>query len=350
MAHKNETPVLVLSLLVTLGLLGGGVWWFTRQAFHGKTSTATSTEPSSPLAAHPPQQGSATFADVQAVPSGLFNYGGSTTWAPIRGQVDTEIQKAWPSFRLVYTNPVSEPPGSTTGIRMLLNNQLAFAQSSRSLKPEEYQEAKTRGFNLNEIPVALEGIAIAVNPNLNIPGLTVEQLKGIYTGQISNWSQVGGPNVAIVPYSRPAEDSGTVEFFVENVLGGSKFSNTVKTIGTTTQAIRELSINSGGIYYASAPEIISQCTIKPLPVGRSSNQLIAPYQQPFVPASQCPAQRNQIDAAALQTGQYPLTRRLFVVVKQNGQGDQQAGEAYAKLLLTDQGQNLLTQAGFVRIR
>jgi phosphate transport system substrate-binding protein len=45
-----------------------------------------------------------------------------------------------------------------------------------------------------------------------------------------------------------------------------------------------------------------------------------------------------------------LTRRLFVIVKQNGQADQQAGEAYANLLLTNQGQDLLTQAGFVRIR
>ncbi len=79
-------------------------------------------------------------------------------------------------------------------------------------------------------------------------------------------------------------------------------------------------------------------------------ELVAPYQEPFIELSQCPQQRNQLNTPAFQSGKYPITRRLFVIVKQDGGVDQQAGEAYAKLLLTFQGQELIAKAGFVGIR
>ncbi|MFM7354496.1 MAG: phosphate ABC transporter substrate-binding protein, partial [Microcystis aeruginosa] len=60
--------------------------------------------------------------------------------------------------------------------------------------------------------------------------------------------------------------------------------------------------------------------------------------------------RNQLNELAFQKGEYPITRRLFVIIKQNGQLDEQAGEAYANLLLTDQGQELIKKAGFVPLR
>ncbi|MBD3880669.1 PstS family phosphate ABC transporter substrate-binding protein [Phormidium tenue FACHB-886] len=359
MAQKNDAPALIVSLLVTLGLIGGGLWWlrqsdFSIGNFGGGASPSVSppvTNSSPAAATQSAGQTAQTFAEVENVPSGLFNYGGSTSWAPIRGQVDPQIQSAWSGFRLRYTQPATGSPGSSMGIRMLLNNQLSIAQSSRSLKPEEYQAAQTRGFTLKEIPVALEGIAVAVHPGLNLPGLTIDQLKGIYTGQITNWNQVGGADVPIVPYSRRPADGGTVEFFVENVLGGAGFDATVQYINTTTEALQAVATNPGGIYYASAPEVVGQCGVQPLALGRQSTELVAPYQEPSVPAAECSAQnRTQLDADALQSGQYPLTRRLFVIVKQNGQADQQAGEAYANLLLSEQGQSLLSKAGFIRIR
>ncbi|MBD2089563.1 hypothetical protein H6F67_06820 [Microcoleus sp. FACHB-1515] len=89
--------------------------------------------------------------------------------------------------------------------------------------------------------------------------------------------------------------------------------------------------------------------MKSLAIGRQSGQFVAPYQGQIFLSPQCPGQRTQLDLDALRDN-YPLTRRLFVIVKQNGQSDQQAGEAYANLLLTRQGQDLLRQAGFVPIR
>jgi len=338
MAQKNETPTAILALLLTVGLLGLGLWWLTRQTGFRVQQLVQQTETSS------------TFASVQKVPSGVFNYGGSTTWAPLRGQVDPVIQQAFPNFQLRYTDPPTGVPGSGSGIGMLLEDQLAIAQSSRPLEDKEYQRAKDRGFTLKQIPVALEGIAIIVHPTLNIPGLTLDQLKGIYTGQIRNWSQVGGSDRPIVPYSRQLEAGGTVKFFDDNVMNGQPFGKSVQFVSNTTQAIRQISTNPDGLYYASAPEVIQQCTVKPLPIGRTPDKLIPPYAPPFIPSTQCPERRNQINRKALQNGEYPLTRLLFVIVKQDGQLDQQAGEAYAQLLLTNQGQDLINKAGFVRIR
>lgn len=146
------------------------------------------------------------------------------------------------------------------------------------------------------------------------------------------------------------EEGVTIEFFAENILEDQKFGTNVEFLSTTTQALQKVADNPGGIYYASAPEVVPQYTVKPLPIGRKPDSLIAPYQQPLVPSSQCPTKRNQLNVSAFQNGQYPITRRLFVIVKQNNQIDQQAGIAYANLLLTAQGQELIAKAGFVRIR
>lgn len=192
--------------------------------------------------------------------------------------------------------------------------------------------------------------AIAVNPTLNVPTLTVAQVKDIYTGKITNWQDVGGTNLPIIPYSRSKEAGGTVEFFIENVLNKENFGSNVTFIGTTTEALRKLASSPGGIYYASAPEVVPQCLIKSLPLGRTNSQFVPPYIEPFVPPSECPGKRNQLNAQAFRSGDYPITRNLFVIVKQNGQLDQQAGEAYANWLLTPQGQELIEKAGFVRLK
>ncbi|MGB7440442.1 MAG: PstS family phosphate ABC transporter substrate-binding protein [Coleofasciculaceae cyanobacterium] len=346
MSQKNESTVLVVSLLLTLGLVGAGLWWFTRESDSGEEFQGTTQVTTKKLEAKTVE----TLAQLENVPNGLFSYGGSTTWAPIRKEVDPAIQTVWPQFRLRYTDPTTGAPGSGSGIKMLLDNQLAFSQSSRPLKDEEYQRAEQRGFKLEAIPVAIDGIAIAVNPELEIPGLTTSQLKDIYTGKLTNWNQVGGSNLPITPYSRRREEGGTIEFFVENILGGEEFAANVEFIPTTTQALRKISEDIGGIYYASAPEIVPQCTVKSIPIGRTVDKLVTPYQEPFVPLSQCPGQRNQLNIAAFNKGDYPITRNLFVVVKKNGQVDEEAGNTYANLLLSNQGQELISNAGFVRIR
>jgi phosphate transport system substrate-binding protein len=343
MSQKNEILPLLLTVMVTSAVLGGIAWWLLNKTFPNLNDRSNSSSSSN-------NQISETLGAVKNVPEGLFNYGGSTTWAPIRKEVDFIIQQVWPKFRLVYTDPTAGTPGTGSGIRMLIENQLAFSQASRSLKDEEIQRAQQRGLTLKEVPVAIDGIAIAVHPDLPVSGLTITQLKDIYTGKIRNWRQVGGPNLAIIPYSRRKEDGGTVEFFIDQVLEKADFGDNIQYVYSTTPALRKVSQNLGGIYYASAPEVVPQCGIKTLPLGKSENKLVAPYQEPSIPSSQCPQKRNQLNELAFQKGEYPITRRLFVIIKQNGQLDEQAGEAYVDLLLTDQGQELIEKAGFVPLR
>ncbi len=351
MSQKNETPILILSLLITVGLIGGGFWWFTRKTSFNFNQATKPQEinATSPNVTQQKLSGN-NFASIQNVPTGLFNYGGSTSWATVRLAVDPAIQAARPEFRLRYVEPISGNPGSGTGIQALIDGQLAFAQSSRPILDEELNRAKQRGFTLQQIPIAIDGLAVAVNPNINIPGLTVDQLQSIYTSKITNWSQVGGSNIPIKAYSRRISDGGTVELFVQDILGGQDFSSNVELVSTTTQALKKVASSPGGIYYASAPEVVPQCSIKPLPLGRTQGQYIAPYQDPIVLPSECPGRRNKLNIEAFQSGKYPITRNLFVVVKQNDQTEQQTGVAYANLLLTEQGQELISQAGFVKIR
>jgi serine/threonine protein kinase len=302
--------------------------------------------PSSDASLAPPP----SFGAVQRVPAGLFNYGGSTTWALIRREVDPILQASQPTFKLRYTHPVTGKPGSNTGIRMLLEGQLAFSQSSRPLEDAEYQEAQQQGISLKQIPVALEGIAIVVHPSLAIPGLNLSQLQGIYTGKIVNWKEVGGPNRAITPYSRLLTDSGTVEFFVKNVLNGNLLGGNVRYVDNTTVGVQKVTNDPGSVYFTSAPEAVTQCGVKALPLARESTEFVSPYQQPLVPAEMCGKQKNRLNVEVFKTGEYPITRQLFVIVRQDQQIAQQAGEAYANLLLTNEGQELVAKSGFVRIR
>ncbi|GAB4204345.1 MAG: PstS family phosphate ABC transporter substrate-binding protein [Coleofasciculaceae cyanobacterium] len=346
MSSRNpyqELTLLALSIFGTLAILGGILFLFNR-LFPDKSSLGIK------LSNQSEKSSCENLTKGQKIPTGLFNYGGSTTWAPLRRDVDPILQSICPQFRLRYTDHPTRTPGSGTGIQMVIENQLDFSQSSRSLKAEEQQLAQQKGLTLKEIPVAIDGIAIAVNPNLNVPAITVDQLRQIYTGQITNWSQVGGRDLKITPYSRRKEDGGTVEFFVDNVLEKKDFAENVEKVYSTTEGLQKVRDTLGGIYYASAPEVVGQCSINPLPLINKSNQRVPPYKLPFIPPTQCPNQRNQLNASAFQSGEYPITRKLFVIVKQNNGIEQQAGEAYTNWLLTDEAQQLIEKAGFVRIR
>ncbi|MDY7022158.1 MAG: serine/threonine-protein kinase, partial [Cyanobacteriota bacterium] len=339
---SKKPQILVLATTILLGLIGVGVWGFTQfQGGSDPSSSQTSLSAS--------QSQAQTFAQVPKIPTGLFSHGGSTTWVPIRESIDSKIQTVWPQFKLRYIQHPTKPPSSTTGIYMLLNDQLAFSESSRPLKAKEKEQAQQKGFEIKEIPIAIDAIAVAINPQINIQGLTVMQLRDIYLGRITNWQEVGGPDIEITPYSRSSE-SGTVDFFLENILEGQELAANIEIIKTTTLGIRKVANNLGGIYFASAPEIVGQCDIKAIAIGLEPDQLIPPYQEPLVPPEDCPNQRNQLNQAAFQSGEYPITRRLYVIIKQNGQIDQEAGEAYANLLLTPQGQDLVEQAGYTRIK
>lgn len=339
MSSNRESAILIGTLLATLGVVAGGLWWIKEYLKIGSQTTATAPNST-------PKQIDSN-CQIANAPKGLFSYGGSTAWAPIRRESEPIIARLCPHFRLRYTDPIGRVPGSQTGIDMLIDGQLAFSQSSHSLTPENIEKAQARGIKLKQVPVAIDAIAIAVHPQQQVSQLTIEELRDIYTGKLTNWKQLGGANLEITPYSRPLSDSGTVEFFTENVLQNGKFAQNVEYLTNSTLAIRRVAKDPGAIYYASAPEMVYQCSIKPISLVNNARQPIPPYQKPLVSASDCPEKRNQLNKTAFTNATYPITRRIFAIVKIDDRSDGQAGEAYAQWLLTDLGQKAIEQAGFV---
>ncbi|MBO3457335.1 substrate-binding domain-containing protein [Aetokthonos hydrillicola Thurmond2011] len=328
---------LIIGKVMTIVVLGGLFWWLLKMRWIGVDANSSSS--------YSAAAAKFSYESVTDVPIGSFKYGGSPAWASIRQLVDSQIQSARPELQLHYVAPSQGSPSSSLGIRMLIDGQLDFAQSSRPLTDEEYAIAKQRGFTLEQRQVGVDGIAVIVNPSLNVSGLTVSQLQEIYQGRITNWKQVGGPNLPITPFSQHLDDAD-IAIFPENQTKRQKLSQNVHYVNSTTEAIREVSKTNGGIYYAPASTVVLQCTVKPLSLGRTTSELIPPYRQPLVLPQQCPTQRNQVNTEAIKNGSYPITTNLFVIIKHNNNREEQAGEAYTRLLLTDEGQKAISRLGF----
>lgn len=139
--------------------------------------------------------------------------------------------------------------GSGVGIAALLNGTTDIANSSRPMKDEEKTRLRdTRHVEANETRVALDALAVYVNTANPIEQLTLEQLSQIYTGRVTNWNQVGGPDLPIVLYSRE-NNSGTYAFFKEHVLKNADFAATAQTLPGTAAVINAVTRDRGGIGY-----------------------------------------------------------------------------------------------------
>lgn len=336
-------------LLVTVGFLSGffGLLLFMTGSLGGIIRVSTQRN----LKSSDSELVSGSLNTIALVPQGIYNYGGSATMVPIRQVIGRLVRSTFPEFQLRNLDPAGSAPNSTTGINMMLSGELSFSDSSRSIKPEEHEMADSLGFELQQLPVAIDGIAIVVHPDLAIEGLTLDQLESIFLGQVTNWSQVGGPNLEIQPFSMLPSTSGTASFFVERILDGNSLGERVEIINETTPVLRRVASSPGSIYYVSAPLAVPQCSVKTLPIATAEGRpFIAPYETPAVELSNCPKQRNQINKDALRNGTYPLTRRLFVVTKKGESDDAIAGQAYGDIVLSNEGQDLVQEAGFVNIR
>jgi phosphate transport system substrate-binding protein len=281
--------------------------------------------------------------DVLNVPNGQFFYGGTMGAAALRSRdFLKEIHLAHPNFRLRYLDPMSIPPDSGTGIKMLLDGELSFSESQRPLREREYQQARERGFTLRQIPVAMTGSAFYVHPELRLQGLSLKQLKGIYTGQIANWSEVGGPDLAIVPVSQDIDPTGsTLSLLLRDVPRHHQtLADTITYVRDTTAAVRKVAMTPGAIGFGTQALVAKQRSIHLIGLARGSTRQ---YIQPV-------GFDGHINKTALQDGSYPLIQRIFVIIRQDGTLDEMAGIAYANLLLSEKGQTLISQADYLPIR
>lgn len=223
---------------------------------------------------------------VKNLPDGVYRYGGSTSFAPLRARVGRDpvargfgvndaIERAHPRYRLRYVEPSAIPTGTAAGTALLLADKLDIAQSSQPLKDSEYVQARERGAVLQEVPVAVDGIAFCTHPGLRLPGLSTEQVRALLVGELGNWQQVGGPDLAVTPVLRSPDPSGTVEFVKEVVLPGKAPSRRTLYVANTTRSLRKVAATPGAIGFATSTEVCNQQRVRELPfsVGAQATRI-----------------------------------------------------------------------------
>lgn len=164
---------------------------------------------------------------------------GSTTVLPIAEVAAEMFQSSHPGTRVLVAGV-----GSSAGIESVTNGTSDIGTSSRDLKPEE----KTLG--LVDTPLALDAIAVIVNPSNPVTSLTMTQVAQIFEGRITNWSQVGGPDLPIGLVNRD-EASGTREAFSKIVLNGKDFDPAAAVLPGTGQVRSVVAQSAGAIGYIS---------------------------------------------------------------------------------------------------
>jgi phosphate transport system substrate-binding protein len=275
---------------------------------------------------------------VPNVPKGLFNYHNALPFAAIMAKgMDAAIARSFPEFQLRYTEPRRGNPGSGAAIQMLIDGEVSIATSSRPLEDTEFDRARERNFTLEQIPVAIDGTVFYTHPDVSIPGLSLNQAQAIYSGKITNWQELGGPNLPIVPLSLDPVATATPKQALGDVA--EKLGQTVRIVRDSTEAIRIVGSTPGAIHFAGGSTIIGQKTIRILSIAKAhSNAYVSPITQP-----------GEANQQAFRDGTYPLTRRLFVLIRRDGTFEEQAGVAYANLLLSGEGQRMIESAGFVAL-
>lgn len=138
--------------------------------------------------------------------------------------------------------------GSGTGIAALLNGSTDICEASRDMKEKEYKQAEEVNVEPFRVSIALDGIAVFLNENNPVKELTNAQLKGIYTGSITNWKEVGGGDSRIILYGRE-NNSGTYAFFKEHVLDEEDYSEYTQTLPGTAAVVNAVSKDVNGIGY-----------------------------------------------------------------------------------------------------
>lgn len=192
------------------------------------------------------------FGAESAVAGGTVSTDGSTSMEKVIGSLGEKFQLDNPDIAFTYN-----PTGSGSGISAALEGRCDIGLSSRALKDDE----KAKG--LKPTVLAYDGISIIVNPSNPVKDLTVEQIKDIYTGKITNWKDVGGNDAGIVVVGREA-GSGTRDGF-ESVTGTKEQCKYRQELTSTGDVIAAAQGNPNAIGYASTAAVGK--TVKTLTVG-----------------------------------------------------------------------------------
>ena len=268
----------------------------------GSSAPAAST--AAPAAAAP----ETTAAPAVEKLSGTVSTDGSTSMEKVIGVLKESFEAANEGVSVTYN-----PTGSGTGIKAVQEGRCDIGLSSRALKAEE-EESGLVGTTL-----AIDGIAVIVNPANTVEDLDVETIAKIYTGEITNWSEVGGEDGEIVLIGREA-GSGTRGGF-EEITGTVDKCQYRQELSSTGDVITAVSQNPGAIGYASLASV--KDTVKALKVAG-----VAPSEE------------------TVKDGSY-LIQRPFVLVTKKDVVLPQAAQAFFDYATSSDANEVISAAGVV---
>jgi phosphate transport system substrate-binding protein len=238
---------------------------------------------------------------------------GSTTVLPIAQMAAEAYMKSHPEVNISVSGG-----GSGNGIKALIDGTTDIADSSRFIKETEIKLAQEKGILPVPHRVAVDCIVPVVHPSNNLSDISLEQLKGIYTGKINNWKMLGGPDKAVAIISRDTS-SGTYEVWEQKVLQKERVTPRALLQASNGAIVQSVAHNKYAIGYVG--------------IG---------YINPQVKALTVNSMRATLDSA--RSGAYPISRPLFMFT--NGWPE---GEVFdlINFILTPEGQRIVEQEGFV---
>ena len=241
---------------------------------------------------------------------------GSTTVLPI-------TQKAAEAFREVdkSISITIEGSGSGNGIKAILDGTCDIANSSRAMKDKELKAADEKGLKIKEYTVALDMIVPVVHPSNTVKNLTLDQLKAIYDGSISNWKQVGGKDESIVIISRDTS-SGTYEVWSELALKKADVRKDALLQASNGAVVSAVAGNPKAIGYVGYGYLTD--TIKPLNVN---------------------GVEGNVDNG--KSGKFPISRGLYKYVNENKFSPE--AKKFMDYVMGPEGQKIVKEAGFIPV-
>jgi len=240
---------------------------------------------------------------------------GSTTILPIAQAAAEAYMEKHPDADIMVRGG-----GSGTGIAALIDGATDIANSSRPMKTKEMKQAREKGVNPVGTVIALDGIAVIVHKSNPINDITIDDLKKIYTGKMTNWSNLGGKG-KIVVVSRDAA-SGTFEVFNEKVLTGAKLTESALMQASNLEVARTVEQTPGGIGYVGLGYISDK--VKVLKVNG-----VTPSEQ------------------TVRNGSYPLARPLYMYTNGAPKG---LAKSFIDFILSNEGQKIVRDNGFVPVK
>jgi len=254
------------------------------------------------------------FTAVAAQAGTLVIKGSDTLGAKLVPQLAESFKASSPGTKF---NIAAE--GSTTGIAAIIDGTAQIGMSSRRAKPTEASSAASKGVTLKPTIVAFDGLAVIVNNGNPVKALTKRQVEQIFTGDISDWSAVGGSAGKISLYTRNTS-SGTYSDFKEMAMKKRDYAGGSQKMAGNEQIAAEVGKNKNGVGYVGIAYITAS-GVKALPVDG-----VAP------------------SAASIKSHNYAYWRPTFYYTNGDPTGE---AKAFLDFTLSGKGQGVVAQAGFV---